>query len=962
MGRISKTVQALFNGVSQQPPGLRLDSQVEEMVNMWPDIAQGITRRSPTAHHAELSWNIPQGFTSDNRRRHYTHKIDKSVDERYIAHFSIPHDGSAYTPRIDVVDPEGTEYPVIYDTTAARNYIESATVGGDFRAVSVLDTTFIVNTSVTPAMTSALSQWGENLVSDTFKWTLSGSGTNEYYVELAQGSQEDTDDDGVPDGPISYNPSLARPEEVLENNVEISEGTLGSLAAGEWAYGDNDTLGYSTVYVRLTDGTDPDTKASGYVFMKNTSDFAYIHFTQSTLESDSISLEIDGKSTQRHVGGDESLNDGVTALLNCISDLSSTGIQGRPTGAGVNNYSSCVRLTKEVAGVNEDFKIKISDYPWLKLVKNQVDKFTDLPAQGREGDILEVTGEAAESSGAPYYVRYEEDTGRWVESLPDGLAYEINATTMPHKMTRMQDDGAGTVTGTPNQLYFFVEAIDWVDRAVGDNNSNPLPSFIGTPIEDVFFYQNRLGFASGENIIMSQSSEYFNFFAQTTTEVLDDDPIDVTIGTNSAVTIKWVFPFTNSLELIGTNRQFSLHSGTSNPALTPQNVVVDPTTSLEPLPDVRPVSMGYSLFIATARNSLGVIFRYTVDPEGITTRALDITKHVPTYIPHEITEIPYASVGPIEHLEICEETQTLFVCNSGQNSDVFSLSAQVFVYSMFEQGGELVQSAWHKWTLPAISLHVFNAVAYLDCLRATSSSIQAEDSPWEVHVESLTLNPEGHNSSPVYSLQRDYIDGLREVVPTSADGATNTILSLPFQLIEESLSNNEGVLTFTAYKQVLASKETGRGVTEYHDQSFDSESNLGGGTYQYTWDNQSLDHQDVVYFGYSYESYVDQTEVSVKQQEGVKVGRIIHLFTSICPKLGDYLNITASSRARNADISNRDFSVLADKNVSTSDNPKVSVHLPADDAVVRIKSTTYRPLTIKAISWVANYINHSRTL
>ncbi len=83
----------------------------------------------------------------------------------------------------------------------------------------------------------------------TYRWIASGSGTNEYYCELSAGG----------------NPSLVPPAAVRENGGIMVEGTLGSLAAGEWAYGDNDTLGFSTIYVRLSDGTDPDTKAVDYV-------------------------------------------------------------------------------------------------------------------------------------------------------------------------------------------------------------------------------------------------------------------------------------------------------------------------------------------------------------------------------------------------------------------------------------------------------------------------------------------------------------------------------------------------------------------------------------------------------------------------------------------------------------------------------------------------------------------------
>jgi hypothetical protein len=83
----------------------------------------------------------------------------------------------------------------------------------------------------------------------TLKWTASGAGTAEFYVELAAGGD----------------PSLANPAGVTENNEPMTRGTLGSLRAGQFGYGNNDTLGYNTIYVRLTDGADPDSKAVDFV-------------------------------------------------------------------------------------------------------------------------------------------------------------------------------------------------------------------------------------------------------------------------------------------------------------------------------------------------------------------------------------------------------------------------------------------------------------------------------------------------------------------------------------------------------------------------------------------------------------------------------------------------------------------------------------------------------------------------
>ncbi len=68
-------------------------------------------------------------------------------------------------------------------------------------------------------------------------WLQSGTTSTEYYYT--------GQDIGV------------QPTEVEASGSALTTGTLGSLAAGEWAWGNNDDLGYETIYVHLASG-DPD--------------------------------------------------------------------------------------------------------------------------------------------------------------------------------------------------------------------------------------------------------------------------------------------------------------------------------------------------------------------------------------------------------------------------------------------------------------------------------------------------------------------------------------------------------------------------------------------------------------------------------------------------------------------------------------------------------------------------------
>lgn len=90
---------------------------------------------------------------------------------------------------------------------------------------------------------------GISLVNSAYKWTESVAQAGEFHVELAAGGD----------------PSITAPSIVEINEANVTEGTVGSLAVDEWDYGDNDAVGYSTIYVRITADADPDTKDDDYI-------------------------------------------------------------------------------------------------------------------------------------------------------------------------------------------------------------------------------------------------------------------------------------------------------------------------------------------------------------------------------------------------------------------------------------------------------------------------------------------------------------------------------------------------------------------------------------------------------------------------------------------------------------------------------------------------------------------------
>ena len=78
MPLISGTVPSLINGISQQPPTLRMATQGQTQVNGLSHISRGLEKRPCTEHVANVA-----GVQSTNSNDVFIHTIRRSEDEAY---------------------------------------------------------------------------------------------------------------------------------------------------------------------------------------------------------------------------------------------------------------------------------------------------------------------------------------------------------------------------------------------------------------------------------------------------------------------------------------------------------------------------------------------------------------------------------------------------------------------------------------------------------------------------------------------------------------------------------------------------------------------------------------------------------------------------------------------------------------------------------------------------------------
>ncbi|QZB85290.1 tail tubular protein B [Escherichia phage T7] len=300
----------------------------------------------------------------------------------------------------------------------------------------------------------------------------------------------------------------------------------------------------------------------------------------------------------------------------------------------------------------------------INPVTHYAQSFSKLPPNAPNGYMVKIVGDASKSADQ-YYVRYDAERKVWTETLGWNTEDQVLWETMPHALVRAADGN------------FDFKWLEWSPKSCGDVDTNPWPSFVGSSINDVFFFRNRLGFLSGENIILSRTAKYFNFYPASIANLSDDDPIDVAVSTNRIAILKYAVPFSEELLIWSDEAQFVL---TASGTLTSKSVELNLTTQFDVQDRARPFGIGRNVYFASPRSSFASIHRYyAVQDVSSVKNAEDITSHVPNYIPNGVFSI----------------------CGSGTENFCSVLShgdpSKIFMYKFLYLNEELRQQSWSHW-------------------------------------------------------------------------------------------------------------------------------------------------------------------------------------------------------------------------------------------------------------------------
>ena len=211
---------------------------------------------------------------------------------------------------------------------------------------------------------------------------------------------------------------------------------------------------------------------------------------------------------------------------------------------------------------------------------------------------------------------------------------------MPHVLIRQADGNFrfARVDGDTYTLSGVTYTLPkWGERTVGDLDSAPNPSFIDGKINNVFFFRNRLGFLTDDNVVLTRVSEFFNFFPETVLSVIDSDPIDVGASHTKVAILKHAVTMGEQLVLFSDQTQFVLTS--SSDALTPKTANVVVATEFESSDQAQPVGSGSSIYYLTKKGSFAGVREYITQENIAIKDASNITVHVPRLIPSNIFKL-----------------------------------------------------------------------------------------------------------------------------------------------------------------------------------------------------------------------------------------------------------------------------------------------------------------------------------
>ena len=731
MPTVNQRIPNFLGGVSQQPDTIKFPGQLRVCDNAVPDVTFGLMKRPPGEFVKKLTNANADG---------YWYEILRDGDEKYLVQMTALSSYSGTKPIRVWNLLTGVEQSLTNaNGDSLFAYMQQTGTTEPYAIQTIQDYTIITNpkqTISTTGNTDTPLNSGDYAFArlDTIAYNTEYvlyTGTtaptaNTYYRVTAlsvtkisgqpsesgnpNGNQQtgNTWDDQFKDGRYS---GLAQ----FSFSDSACEDVEGHVTVNAVSYVDSNTANYDS------DGSGQSTDFLGYTqnyktrytaqvtlkdggLIKTTSESTALAKSHTiTIESVNYTVNVDAVEPVETYEGVSSIafyrtpknpDKGKLSMVNILQKLFSSvnsnlsNVTAEVIGSGLYLYGSAAPTVNFLGGaVNEQ----------MNIIGNTAQDVSRLPSQCKHGYIAQVANSDNLDSDN-YYVKFIADngtqgSGKWEEcprphnfsSGSDPMVKGLDPAKMPHALVNNRN---GTFTFKKlDETTANADSNDnyWKYREVGDDVTNPFPSFNGKEIQKIFFHRNRLGLIADEQVVLSRPGDYFNFFIVSAISTSDDNPVDITVSDIKPAFVNHVLPIQKGVMMFSDNGQFLLF--TESDIFSPKTARLKKIASYECDASLQPRDMGTSVMFTSNVSAYTRAFEATILDDDVPPKILEQTRVVPEYIPKDIT--------------LSANSTALGIVTFGKKN-----SSELYHYKYFDSGERRDQSAWYSWNLTGTMQHM----------------------------------------------------------------------------------------------------------------------------------------------------------------------------------------------------------------------------------------------------------------
>ena len=538
-------------------------------------------------------------------------------------------------------------------------------------------------------------------------------------------------------------------------------------------------------------------------------------------------------------------------------------------------------------------------------------------------NTFEVTDSASGTISAGTSMEYTPNRygeGIWEECAAPNLDVKFDVDTMPLELKRVLP-GTFSINGGGSTSYangaFRFDYPSWDDRVVGDDLTNPKPSFVDNKINKIFFFRNRIGLLSGENVILSRVNDFYNFWAKTAFTIANADPIDLQSTSTYPTDLFDAIEVNAGLLMFSASQQFLLK--TDEAQLTPETAIVSYLSSYAFNEKTKPFNMGTT---AGWLNSTAKRTRFH-EMAGVQRngepQVLEQTKIISKLFPDDITLV-------------AESTENSMVLFGSLNKN------EVWGYKYYTQGEQRIQSAWFRWELPGtVTFHCMMDDVYYAVLK--NGSVYTLQS-FDIKKATDTLM--------VGTAPTEYLIHLDTKKEISSGSLTYNATTNKTSMTKPTGYDNSGQLA-------VFCKTAGNNVGRF------SKATVNGSDLEWEGDWSSLD----IILGYLYEMEVELPTIFITQSDGQQIksetrgSLIVHRLNFSFGAVG-LIDVTLKRKGRpdyNKTYESIDWDSYISNTLSISEEHihTIPVYDRNTNLSVHLNSTHPSPATLNSMTWEGDY-------